>query len=46
MLFAPVGTGGGTVKLAPPLNITEEQLIEGLDILDEAFNMVLGKIHV
>lgn len=41
MLFAPVGTGGGTVKLAPPLNITEAQLIEGLDILEEAFQTVL-----
>ncbi len=40
MLFGPVGTGGGTVKLCPPLNITEAQLAEGLDVLEEAFDAV------
>jgi len=42
MLFAPVGTGGGSVKLAPPLNINKKQLLEGLDILDKAFKTVLN----
>lgn len=37
MLFAPVGMGGGTVKLCPPLNITEEQLQEGMEVLGAAF---------
>ncbi len=42
MLFAPVGTGGGSVKLAPPLIINKKQLKEGMDILDKAFKAVLG----
>ncbi len=40
MLFGPVGSGGGTVKLSPPLCITEEQLREGLEVLEEAFDAV------
>ncbi|NOY00460.1 MAG: aspartate aminotransferase family protein [Verrucomicrobia bacterium] len=43
MMFGPVGQGGGTVKLCPPLCITEEQLIEGLDVLEEAFDAVCGE---
>jgi 4-aminobutyrate aminotransferase-like enzyme len=35
LLFAPVGIGGGCVKIAPPLCISEEALIEGCDILRE-----------
>jgi 4-aminobutyrate aminotransferase / (S)-3-amino-2-methylpropionate transaminase / 5-aminovalerate transaminase len=34
MLFAPVGMGGGAVKINPPLIITEEALREGLDVLE------------
>jgi 4-aminobutyrate aminotransferase-like enzyme len=41
MLFGPVGLGGGTVKLCPPLCITEEQVEEGLDVLEEAFDAKL-----
>lgn len=33
MLFAPVGPGGGTVKLCPPLCIAEEALLEGLNVM-------------
>lgn len=36
MMFAPVGIGGGCVKIAPPLCINEEALIEGCDIIEEA----------
>ena len=43
MLFGPVGTGGGTVKLCPPLCISGEQLGEGLDVLEEAFDAVCGE---
>ncbi|HRX55119.1 MAG TPA: aspartate aminotransferase family protein [Verrucomicrobiales bacterium] len=42
MLFGPVGQGGGTVKLCPPLCITDEQLEEGLAVLEESFARVLG----
>lgn len=41
MLFAPVGNGGASVKLAPPLSIQASQLKEGFDVLDEAFAAVL-----
>jgi 4-aminobutyrate aminotransferase-like enzyme len=43
LMFGPVGNGGGSVKLAPPLIITREQLIEGMDVLEEAFDAVCGK---
>ena len=42
LLFAPVGTGGGSVKLAPPLVINRSQLEEGLDVLAAAMAAVLG----
>ncbi len=42
LMFGPVGNGGGSVKLAPPLTITKEQLIEGLNVLEEAFDFVLS----
>jgi len=36
LMFAPVGVGGGCVKLAPPLCINEEALREGCSVLREA----------
>ncbi|MFB3818159.1 MAG: aspartate aminotransferase family protein [Candidatus Methylomirabilales bacterium] len=36
LLFSPVGFGGATVKLAPPLVITAEAIADGLAALDEA----------
>jgi len=36
LLFAPVGAWGQTVKIAPPLTITRDALIEGLGVLEEA----------
>jgi 4-aminobutyrate aminotransferase/(S)-3-amino-2-methylpropionate transaminase len=38
MLFAPVGFGGGSVKISPPLIINEEALREGISVLEEAMN--------
>ena len=35
MLFAPVGVGGGAVKINPPLTIAEPALREGLDVMEE-----------
>jgi len=35
LFFAPVGAGA-TIKVTPPLMITEEALREGLDVLAEA----------
>lgn len=42
LLFAPVGLGGGCVKIAPPLSIAEAALNEGLEVLMQAFEEVLG----
>ena len=36
LLFAPVGFGGATVKVAPPLTIPADAVREGLVVLDEA----------
>jgi 4-aminobutyrate aminotransferase / (S)-3-amino-2-methylpropionate transaminase / 5-aminovalerate transaminase len=37
LMFSPVGFGGGTVKIAPPLVISEAAMLESLDVLEEAF---------
>lgn len=42
LMFSPVGFGGGTVKISPPLIITEEALNESCDVLEEAFAEVLA----
>ena len=43
MLFAPVGFGGASVKLCPPLTIPEDALREALDALETVFaNVVHG----
>jgi 4-aminobutyrate aminotransferase / (S)-3-amino-2-methylpropionate transaminase / 5-aminovalerate transaminase len=42
LLFAPVGYMGSTIKICPPLNITEEAVREGLAVLDEAFAEALA----
>jgi len=36
-MFSPVGFGGGTIKICPPLTITREVLEESLDAFEEAF---------
>jgi 4-aminobutyrate aminotransferase-like enzyme len=36
LFFAPVGAWGQTVKIAPPLTVTEEAIKEGLSVLAEA----------
>ena len=36
LLFAPVGAWGQTVKICPPLTVTEEALLEACDVLDMA----------
>ena len=42
LFFAPVGLGGGTVKICPPLCITEDALTEGLNVLDDAIGLAIG----
>ncbi|MGC8862564.1 MAG: aspartate aminotransferase family protein [Armatimonadota bacterium] len=43
MLFAPVGVGGAAVKINPPLVITEDQLCEGLSVIEEVLRETLGR---
>lgn len=43
LMFAPVGIGGGCVKIAPPLCITEDALIEGCAVIAEAVGQAVGK---
>lgn len=38
LMFAPVGRGGGTVKISPPLCIGRDAIDEGLDVLGEAMD--------
>lgn len=35
LMFAPVGYMGSTIKICPPLTITEEAVLEGCDVLEE-----------
>ena len=35
LLFAPVGVGGCAIKINPPLTITAEALLEGLEVLEQ-----------
>ena len=41
LFFAPVGVGGGCVKVSPPLMITAEAVRDGLQALDEAVDEAL-----
>jgi 4-aminobutyrate aminotransferase/(S)-3-amino-2-methylpropionate transaminase len=36
LFFSPVGYGGANIKISPPLTITEEAVLEGADVLEEA----------
>ena len=40
LLFAPLGFGGATIKICPPLTITEEAVNEGVQVLGEAIRAV------
>jgi len=42
LMFSPVGLGSGTVKIAPPLVITEEPLLESIAVLEEAFREAIA----
>src|SRR5579883_85985 len=37
LMFAPVGFGGATIKICPPLVIPEDAVIESVQALEEAF---------
>ena len=42
LMFAPVGVGGGAIKINPPLCIHEDQLREGLSVLEGAIDEACG----
>jgi 4-aminobutyrate aminotransferase-like enzyme len=42
LMFAPVGVAGECIKIAPPLDISRAALDEGLAVLGEAMDEVLG----
>jgi len=42
MMFAPVGFGGGCVKIAPPLCITEDAVREACDVIRQALTQALA----
>jgi 4-aminobutyrate aminotransferase/diaminobutyrate-pyruvate transaminase/4-aminobutyrate aminotransferase/(S)-3-amino-2-methylpropionate transaminase len=42
LMFAPVGYGGASVKIAPPLVIGEEPLRESIQVLEEALGELIG----
>lgn len=46
LFFSPVGAWGQTVKIAPPLTVTEEALQEGINVLAEAIDEVCGTTAV
>jgi 4-aminobutyrate aminotransferase/diaminobutyrate-pyruvate transaminase/4-aminobutyrate aminotransferase/(S)-3-amino-2-methylpropionate transaminase len=45
MLFAPVGVGGGAIKINPPLIITEAPFREGLEVVQDAVRELCGKAN-
>jgi len=38
LMFAPVGFGGATVKISPPLVISSDAVEEGVGVLEEALD--------
>jgi len=45
LMFAPVGRGGGTVKISPPLCITADAVDEGLEVLGEAVDVCMKEMR-
>jgi len=43
LMFAPVGIAGECIKIAPPLNITEDQLLDGIAVLEQACDEIIGE---
>ena len=41
-MFAPVGVGGGTIKICPPLVTNEPALREGITVLEAAIEHALS----
>ncbi len=46
MLFNPVGPGGETIKINPPLCVSPEALNEGLDVFEEAVTEIEEEVGI
>ena len=46
LMFMPVGFGGATVKICPPLTISDDALAESLHVFEEAFAEVAAEHKV
>ena len=44
LLIGPRGSGGRVIKLIPPLTIPEDELSEGLDLLDQAIDAAVRAV--
>lgn len=42
LMFAPVGIAGECIKISPALDIPEDALLEGLEVVEEAMAQILG----
>jgi len=42
LMFSPVGYGGATIKICPPLVITEAAIVDSVAALAEAFAEAVG----
>lgn len=42
LMFSPVGPGGGSIKISPPVNMPEDVINEAVGILEEAVSETLG----
>jgi len=45
LMFAPVGRGGGTVKISPPLCITADAIDESLEVFGAVVDEMVGKMR-
>lgn len=43
LMFAPVGVGGATIKIAPPLCTPEDALREGIEVLETAIEQAMSE---
>jgi 4-aminobutyrate aminotransferase/diaminobutyrate-pyruvate transaminase/4-aminobutyrate aminotransferase/(S)-3-amino-2-methylpropionate transaminase len=45
LMFGPVGVGGGSLKVCPPLCITEQAVIEGVSVMGEAMAAAVSRLE-
>jgi 4-aminobutyrate aminotransferase/diaminobutyrate-pyruvate transaminase/4-aminobutyrate aminotransferase/(S)-3-amino-2-methylpropionate transaminase len=43
LMFSPVGAGGATVKISPPLIINQAAILESVAVLEEAFAEIISQ---